>query len=77
METSDVRRPAVALDRIDLGTGPAGQLRIGLRWHSLDRDRRARGIVILASVIASLILYFAGPQVSNVFSNLVISPSNP
>jgi hypothetical protein len=35
------------------------------------------GIVIIVGVIAALILYFAGPQISNVFSNLVISPSNP
>jgi hypothetical protein len=35
------------------------------------------GIVILAGVIAALILYFAGPQISNVFSNLVMSPSSP
>src|ERR1700676_4634392 len=34
-------------------------------------------IVILVGVLAAAILYFAGPQISNVFSNLVTTPSSP
>ena len=35
------------------------------------------GIVILVGVIAAVLLYFAGPQIANVFSNLVATPRSP
>jgi hypothetical protein len=35
------------------------------------------GIVILVGVIAAGILYFAGAQIVNTFSNLVMTPSSP
>ena len=34
-------------------------------------------VVILVGVIAAAVLYFAGPDISNVFSNLVTAPSSP
>ena len=35
------------------------------------------GVVILVGAIAAAVLYFAGPDISNVFSNLVTTPSSP
>jgi hypothetical protein len=35
------------------------------------------GIVILVAVAAFAVIYYAGPDVSNVFSNLVTGPSSP
>ena len=35
------------------------------------------GIFILAGVITAAVIYFAGAQIANTFSNLVMTPSSP
>ncbi|MHB8612446.1 MAG: hypothetical protein ACYDAL_08465 [Candidatus Dormibacteraceae bacterium] len=35
------------------------------------------GFVILVGVIAAAVLYFAGAQIVDAFSNLVVTPSSP
>jgi hypothetical protein len=35
------------------------------------------GVVLLVAVTAVAVIYFAGPQISNVFSNLVTASSSP
>jgi hypothetical protein len=37
----------------------------------------AVGIIVLVAAIALAIIYFAGPQISNVFSNIVGAPTTP
>jgi hypothetical protein len=35
------------------------------------------GILVLVAAITFAVIYFAGPDISNVFSNLVATPSSP
>ena len=35
------------------------------------------GILVLMAAITVAVIYFAGPAISNVFSNLVTTPSSP
>jgi len=35
------------------------------------------GVVILVAAIVVAVIYFAGPQISNIYSNLTVTPTTP